>query len=131
MHPKETFNELAERVLRELKPAGRAKAIAAPMREIGEIRWGSNMSLTLADCAIGFRILSEPKKDDEPGNVKERRVTCGEIAKLAGSPEGGNPLHLAKVFRATASWFRGWSEDPRQIAMMSTATREAIEIETT
>lgn len=110
-----------------LTPEGRANATANSLCQMGEI--GGDLPLTLADCAAGFGRLATAKGEDEPGPVKGRRGTCGELAKLAGDTTDGSPANLAAIFRAVERYFAA-SSDPRQAAMAATAKREADEIET-
>lgn len=127
---RETFNALAELVVREVQPYSRA---AATMRQIGVLT--TDLPLTLADVVCGFEILRHGRGDDEPGNVTGRRATCGELSDLAHEalakcslPIVGDQRRLAAVFRAVAAAW-GTSTDPREAAIAATALREAAELE--
>lgn len=138
---RETFNALAGLVVRELQPYSRATAIAATLRQIGDL--AGDLPLTMADAASGFQRVSIARGEAEPGNVTGRRLTCRELAGLAfmSLPESREtesgppaveirtvPLRLAAVFRAVVdAW--GTSTDPREAAIAATAQREASEIE--
>jgi hypothetical protein len=110
-----------------LAPEGRAAATAATFRQLGDSA-ACDIHLTLADLVAGLELVAA-SRDGDPPPVAARRKTCAEIAELVKPvAPGGNPECLAQVFRCIESHFSR-STDPRQLAIATTAAREAAEIE--
>lgn len=130
-----TFSALSTLIAANFQPPGRATATAATFNQLAEI--GGDLPLTMADAAKGFALLSTPKPSDADitderaaGALKARRVTCREVAILAGDfDDNADPRRLADVLATIGQRFAG-STDPRQVSMAGTATREAGELRT-
>ena len=76
-----TFHQLADQVHGHLTPAGRATAVAASLRQIGDLAGDLPLSLTAA--AASYQILALAQPSDTPPTLT-RRATCLELADLAG-----------------------------------------------
>lgn len=114
-----------------LTPPARGAAIAASLRQVGEI--GGALPLDIIDAHAGFSLLSKPRPEDAGDNsekIAARRKTCGDIALICegiAGPDHGDPRKLAAVFECVVAQFAG-STDPRQDAMAWTASREFNEL---
>jgi hypothetical protein len=130
MTAKECFETIAQHAAKVLTPPARGAAVAASLRQIGEL--AADLPLDLIDAGTGFYVLSQTREEDAGDNserIAARRKTCGELAGIAQSydPSGGDILRLAAVFDRVVERFTG-SADPRQDAMAWTAAREATEL---
>lgn len=133
---RETLHLAADAIFAGLQPQARATATATTFRQFGDI--AGSMPLTVADLVAGLEVIGRPG-DSDPPPTSARRGTCREIAELfvpgneqlraaLFSPGSGDPRRLAAAWRAIASHFAG-SADPRQATIVSTLTREILEIE--
>lgn len=129
MNAKECLETIASHA-EKLQPPGRGAAIAASLRQVGEL--AADLPLDLIDAGTGFYALSQPRpedKGDQSEKIATRRRTCADLAQIAQAYDlsGGDVQRLAAVLERVAVRFGG-STDPRQDAMAWTAAREAKEL---
>ncbi len=125
------FDQLIESVKLHMQPPPRAMATAKTLQQL--LQQDSIFipnDVTLADLVVGWQTLARAaKKEDEPA-TSQRRVTCGELAALAAplTTEQGSLAQAIKTWRVWSDAFQR-SDDPRQIAMSKTFTRELAELQ--
>ena len=121
------LNQLIEAVKLHMQPPPRAMATAGTLQQLSIF---IPNDVTLADLVVGWQTLARAaKKEDEPA-TSQRRVTCGELAALAAplTTEQGSLAQAIKTWRVWSDAFQR-SDDPRQIAMSKTFTRELAELQ--
>jgi hypothetical protein len=122
------LEQLIEAVKSEMQPTPRANATAATLQQLSVF---IPTEVTLADLIVGWQTLSHPKGEEEP-KIVQRRLTCGELARLAApfTTEHGD---LAQAIKTWSIWINVFAykdkNDPRQKAMTETFTRELAELQ--
>jgi hypothetical protein len=124
------LDQLIANVKTRIEPEPRALATATTLEQLSTY---IPADVTLADLVLGWRTLSRPTQPNEDIATERRRATCGELADLASplATEQGNLEQAIKTWRAWSKMFeyRAQDNDPRQIAMTKTFTRELSELE--
>lgn len=128
-----TLEGLATYALKSIRPVARGEALAAELRQLGEL--AGNLPLTLVDVSIAYGLLQRPGPGDD-ARVTQRRFTCADIARSAGpfaNYAWEKPLmdrartRMAAVLDALIAGLTP-SADPRHRAMGETARRESAEL---
>jgi hypothetical protein len=122
------LSQLVKAIQSQMQPAPRADATANTLQQLSVFIPGD---VTLADLIVGWRILSQPPRlEAEHPAITQRRVTCSELATIASQcvTEQGS---LEKAIRTWQAWQHAFTkrDDPRQVAMVETFTRELKELQ--
>ena len=121
------LDQLIETVKLHMQPPPRAAATASTLQQLSIF---IPTEVTLADLVIGWQTLAQLSKQGEEPATSQRRVTCGELARLAAqfTTDQGNMLQAIKTWRIWADAFKN-SGDPRQATMAKTFARELTELQ--
>lgn len=121
------FDQLLEAVKSQMQSSPRALATASTLEQL---RGLLPAAVTLADLALGWRMLAQPCQQQEDPATTQRRRTCAELAAIADqlTSKQGNLPGAIEAWQAWRDAFQG-STDPRQAAMAKTFAREAEELQ--
>lgn len=122
------LDQLVKAVKAQMQPEPRALATAYTLQQVNVY---TPVEVTLADLVTGWKVLSQPKnKAGEEIAIAQRRVTCGELARIASqfTTEAGS---LALAIKTWDIWQKAFKDrdDPRQTAMAKTFARELVELQ--
>lgn len=127
------LDQLIETIKLQMQPSIRGIRTAETLQELSIF---TPSRARLADLVVGWRILSHPFNQNENPDVKQRRVTCGELAAMASqfTQEQGN---LAQAIETWQSWQEAFKNsnnpalknDKRQNSMAQTFKRELEELQ--
>lgn len=122
------FDQFVAAVKEQMRPEPRANATAATLQQLSAY---IPDNVTLADLAAAWGMLAHPQGGEEPGNVKGRRATCGELASIAAQFTNSEEGEIARAAQAWHVWRNAFaaSGDARQNAMAETFARELRELE--
>jgi len=124
------LDRLVETVKLQMQPPPRALATANTLQQLSVY---IPNEVTLADLVVGWRTLSQASKQKEEQATAQRRVTCGELARMASqfTTDQGNLSQAIKAWRIWRDVFNDRTDrgDPRQAAMARTFARELTELQ--
>ena len=121
------LDQLIEAVKLNLQPPPRATATASTLQQLNIF---IPTDVTLADLVTGWQTLAQLSKPGEEPATAQRRVTCGELARLA-APFATGQGNLAQAIKTWHTWANAFenSNDPRQATMAKTFARELTELQ--
>ncbi len=124
------LDRLVETVKSQMQPPGRATATAGTLQELSIY---VPTDVTLADLVVGWQTLAQASKQGEEPATLQRRVTCGELAKMATqfTTDQGNLAQAIKTWRIWRDVFTNRTDrgDPRKATMANTFARELTELQ--
>ena len=121
------LDQLIEAVRSNLQPPPRATATANTLQQLSIF---IPTDVTLADLVTGWQTLAQISKTGEEPATSQRRVTCGELVRLA-APFASGQGNLEQAIKTWRSWTEAFqnSDDPRQATMAKTFARELAELQ--
>jgi len=130
----QALSDLAAETATHMKPEARGAAVAATLRELASL---ATTPASMLDLAVGYQHLAAARRGDAPP-VAARRVTCAELASLAGAADGENHDPTPQLATCVDLWGELSSRiaeqvaadpDPRLSAIAATLLRESLELE--